>query len=144
MAKDMRIHIAFALAALFSLTALVACSDDDPVKPKPPESRTETLHYDFRFSDQGYGYTLKKFEYADAEGNVIEVKSPIAGLWDRDITLKTGDRVYMRAEFEYDMQLWAVVQISSPPKFDRHYDDYYEDGGGRPGTCTIEIDEIFK
>jgi len=72
------------------------------------------------------------------------VKSPIVGLWDRDITLKTGDRVYMHAEFEYDMQLWAVVQISSPPKFDRHYDDYYEDGGGRPGTCTIEIDEIFK
>ena len=133
-------HTSLALAALVALAALSACSEDsDPVAPKQPESRSMEFRYDFRFGAQEGGYTLKKFEYADENGAVIVVDNPTTP-WDRTLTLKTGDRMYMRAEIEFDSVIWAVVQMVGP---DNTYSDERGSADG-PSSVVVAVDRIFK
>lgn len=129
---------------LLPFLAFAACTDDQiqqPVEPSPVQ-KDVVLHFDFRFSNQEGGGYVKRLEYADENGNVVVVSQDFtrSSIWARDLALKTGDRIYMRAEVEFESVLWAVVQVSGT---DVYYDDECESADG-PSTCVVELDRIVE
>ena len=126
--------------ALFALLGLAGCSDDTVTKPQPPAVREGEYQYSVRFSNSEGAFTVKRVEYADPTGYVKVVPDPLP-MWSRTMTFKTGDRMYVRAEFEYEGAFWAAIQIQGPDGL--YYKSECERVDG-PNTCIVEIDRIVE
>ena len=61
--------------------------------------------------------------------------------WKQTLTLKPGDRMYVRAEVDFPSGLAAMIQIGGPSTFYRSSRVERLDG---PATAVLVIDEIVK
>lgn len=108
------------------------------VVPPPVVSSDYTYSVGSFFADSGYA--VKRLEYADANGVVRKVDYQ-APLWKQTVSLKPGDRMYVRAEVDFPSILAGGIQVVGPPGF------YASDGIERvdgPATAVLVIDEIVK
>jgi hypothetical protein len=89
------------------------------------------------FADSGYA--VKSLEYADANGVVRKVDYQ-APLWRQTVSLKPGDRMYVRAEVDFESILAGGIQIDSPGFYSS---DMVERLDG-PAASVLVIDQIVK
>ena len=133
------------LQAMLVVCALGAggCSKAPGTAPKtvtPPAVVTTDYEYDVRFTYTDRGYTVRRFEYADPSGvvkNAVYQTTP----WKQTLTLKPGDRMYVRAEVDFPSGVAGGIQIVGPPGFYRSASVERLDG---PATAVLVIDEIVK
>jgi hypothetical protein len=98
------------------------------------------LHYSVRHANYEGNYTVKLVEFADAQGVIRQARNTIP-IWSLDLSLRPGDRIYVRAEIEFEGILWSAIQISGPDGFYLKSECTRLDG---PGTCVLEIDRILE
>jgi len=111
-----------------------------PKTVAPPAVVSSEFQYSVRFTYADGGYTVKSLEYADANGVVRKVDYQ-APLWAQTITLKRGDRMYVRAEVDFASGLTGSIQVVGPPGF--YAADKVERLDG-PASSVLVIDEIVK
>ncbi len=116
------------------------CSESPVVGPEPPAPEVLEFHYSARFVNSDGGCVVRHVEYADASGSVREVTNPLPG-WFQTLSLKRGDRIYMRAEVDFDAAFWSALQVRGPETFYRIAECLRVDG---PGTCVLKIDELVE
>lgn len=86
------------------------------------------------------GYTVKRLEYGDASGVVSKVDYQ-APLRRQTVSLKPGDRMYVRAEGDFVSILAGGIQVLGPPGFMPAPWLKRVDG---PATSVLVIDRIVK
>jgi hypothetical protein len=115
---------------------------------KPPSTAPKTVVppatvSDFQFQLGAFftdsAYTVKSLEYADANGVVRQADFQLP-VWRQNVTLKTGDRMYVRAEVEFRSILAGGIQITTP---DFWAGDMVERVDG-PGSVVLVVDQIVK
>src|SRR5262245_14872628 len=124
------------------LLGVTGCSKTSTTAPEPVVPPVVSSEY--RYSAGSFyadsGYTMKTLEYADADGVVRKVDFP-APLWRQSVSLKPGDRMYVRAEIEFPSILAGRIQVVGPPGF--YAGDLVERTDG-PATAVLVIDQIVK
>ena len=126
----------------FCILAVAGCSRGPATGPEPatPVPEPSEFRFDVRFTYADGRYTVRNVVYADPNGVVREVdyRPPV---WNRTMKLESGDRLYLRAEVEYESGLAGIVQISGPAGFYRSEQVASLDG---PTTVVLQIDEQVK
>lgn len=134
----MRAWRCWTAVALLWVMVLGGCAGESGTVTGTPPSVTELeFKYSVRFANSDGGYVVKRVEYADEYGVVREVRNPLP-LWTETLVLRPGDRMYVRAETDYDGAFWSAVQVIGPDG--RYRSDACERVDG-PGTCVVVIDE---
>ncbi len=137
----MRARSGLATMALFWILGAGGCTKDPVTEPEPPPLVRELeFEYSARFANSDGGFVVKRVEYADVDGVVREVRNPLPA-WSHTLKLKRGDRMYIRAESDFDGAFWSAVQIVGPEEFYRG--DRCERADG-PGTCVVVIDQLVE
>jgi hypothetical protein len=119
------------------------CSKTPTTAPKtvvPPVVVSSEFEYQVGAFFADSGYTVKRLEYADANGVVRKVDYQ-APLWRQTVSLKPGDRMYVRAEVEFTSILAGGIQIVGSPAF--YTSDRVERLDG-PATSVLVVDQIVK
>jgi hypothetical protein len=137
----MKIHDAVQALVIACVFGASGCSKAPTTAPKvvtPPAVVSSELEYSLNFFADP-AYTVKSLEYADANGIVTKVAYQ-PPLWAQKMTLKTGDRMYVRAEVEFSGILAGGIQIYSP---DFYASDRVERTDG-PSSVVLVVDQIVK
>jgi hypothetical protein len=108
-----------------------------PTTVVPPVSSEFQYQLGAFFADSGC--TVKRLEYADPNG-VVRKADYQAPLWRQTLSLKPGDRMYVRAEVEFRSILAGGIQIDSPEFYDS---DMVERVDG-PATVVLVVDQVVK
>lgn len=138
----MRSRSIWRLVVIVCILGASGCSRTSPTAPETvvtPVVSTE-YQYSVRFTYADSGYTVKLLEYADPNGVVrkVDYHGP---LWTQTLRLKPGDRMYVRAEVEFESGLAGSIQIVGPPGF--YAADRVERLDG-PATSDLVIGQIVK
>lgn len=127
--------------AVVCILGATGCSKTPTTAPKTVVPPATVSEFEFQlgafFTDSAY--TVKSLEYADVNGVVRKVDFQLP-LWRQNLTLKTGDRMYMRAEVEFRSILAGGIQITSP---DFYASDMVERVDG-PAFVVLLVDQIVK
>jgi len=126
--------------AVLAVLGVNACSKNSVLEPQSPAATDLQLRYSARFGNQEGGYTVRYLEFADETGAVREVRNP-QPVWSHTLTLKQGDRVYLRVEVEFESVMWTALQVMAAGQ-----ESYYRiascERADGPGTCVLVIDEV--
>lgn len=139
----MKIQGMWRAIAIVCVLAGTGCSKT-PTAPKTEQPPPAVVSSEFQYSVGSFfadsGYTVTRLEYADADGVVrqVDYQPP---LWRQTIRLKTGDRMYVRAEVEFPSILAGGIQIVGPPGF--YASDRAERVDG-PATSVLVVDQVVK
>lgn len=139
----MRIRGISQAMAIICVLSANGCSKTTTTAPKavvPPVVVSSDFQYSLGPFYADSGYTVTRLEYADANGVVrkADYQPPI---WKQSIRLKTGDRMYVRAEVQFPSVLGGRIQVVGPPGF--YASDKVERADG-PATSVLVVDEIVK
>jgi hypothetical protein len=136
----MRAQLIWLAIVLGCVLGTVGCKGASKVvAPQPPAITASEFQYSLRFSNQEGGYTVTRAEYADADGIVRQVDY-LRPLWAQTVSLKPGQRMYLRADVTFDAVLTGSAQIVGGG-FYRGASCERADG---PGTAVVEIDQILQ
>jgi hypothetical protein len=120
-----------------------ACSKSPTTAPKmvaPVAVVSSEFEYSLGSFFADSGYTVNSLEYADANGVVTKVTYQ-APLWTQKVTLKPGDRMYVRAEVAFPSILSGGIQVVGQPAF---YASSMVERLDGPATSVLVIDQIVK
>jgi hypothetical protein len=120
-----------------------SCSKAPTTAPKvvaPAAVMSSEFEYSLGSFYADSGYTVKSLEYADAHGVVTRVAYQ-APLWTQKVTLKPGDRMYVRAEVTFPSILSGGIQVVGPAPF---YASAMAERLDGPATSVLVIDQIVK
>jgi hypothetical protein len=139
---SMGIRVVWQALVIACVLGASGCSRPPSTAPKtvvPPAVVSSEFQYQLGAFFTDSAYTVKSLEYADVNGVVRQVDFQLP-LWRQNLTLKTGDRMYVRAEVEFRSILAGGIQITSP---DFYAGDMAERVDG-PGSVVLVVDQIVK
>jgi len=142
----MRLRNIWHVVALIGIVCIVGVSgcskptNTAPMQVVAPAPGSSDFQYSVRFTYADSGYSVKRLEYADPYGVVRKVDYH-APLWVQTLSLKPGDRMYVRAEVAFASGLTGSIQVVGPPGFHASANVERLDG---PASAVLVIDEIVK
>ena len=131
---------AVAIACMLGASGCSKTATTAPEPVVPPVVVSSEFQYSVGSFFADSGYTVRSLEYADENGVVRkgDYRSPV---WRQTVSLKPGDRMYVRAEVSFASILAGGIQVVGPPGF--YASDMAERVDG-PATSVLVIDRIVK
>lgn len=139
----MRIRSMWQAVAMVGMLGANACARHTtaPVVAQPPAVVSLPLEYQLGPFYADSGYTVRSVEYADANGVVVQGNYQVS-LWRQTLSLKPGDRVYVRAVVDFRSVLAGGIQVvATSGGF--YTSDMAERADG-PATVVLTVDQVLK